>query len=45
MVNMPPALEIQGHANRSRNDAFAKLFTESLQDEMKSYGGQEMPFR
>ena len=33
MVNMPPALEIQGHANSSGNDALAKLFTESLHDD------------
>ena len=45
MENMPPPSEVQGHANSSGNDAFAKLFTESLQDEMKSCSGQEMPFR
>ena len=29
---MSPALEVQGHANSSGNDALAKLFTESLDD-------------
>ena len=32
MVDMSPALEVQGHANSSGNDALAKLFTESLDD-------------
>ena len=27
---MSPALEVQGHANSSGNDALAKFFTESL---------------
>ena len=32
MVDMSPALEVQGHANSSGDDALTKLFTESLDD-------------